>query len=348
MSKGNYSYDLPRELIALEPSTNRLDSRLFVYNTQTGTVTHSRFSHIQEFLPRKYTLVLNETTVSPARMTVNKLSGGKVVALFLVNEKAEDDNVIRVMVDRKVAINERVFFDKKEIGFIHKHSEHGIFLMKLKIPRNELLELLRKNGSMPIPLYLRNTSLSNNELIERYQTVFAKEDKNSVRSVAAPTASLHFSPELLKSMQRNGATIAPVTLHVGLGTFARLTDEALQKGQLHNEWYSIPHSTIEQLQYRPIVAVGTTTVRTLESYAQSKKVSGSTNIFIRPPHEFTYVDALITNFHLPQSSLMMLVDAFLQYKKAPDHLVSLYHIAIENHYRFYSFGDAMLITSFSE
>jgi S-adenosylmethionine:tRNA ribosyltransferase-isomerase len=328
-----YSYSLPKELIALEPAKERTESKLFVYDTATGAIVHSHFSKIQEFLPKKYTLVLNETTVSPARITLYKKSGGKITALFLVNEII-NEGTIRVMVDRKVAIHESLFVEgMKKIGVVTRHSENGIFVLELSVTKNKLYEILEESGSMPIPLYLRDTHVSKDELFDRYQTVFA------------PTASLHFSAQLLENMKQNGATIAPIVLHVGLGTFAPLTPEAVKKGTLHHEWYTIPHTTLQQLQNKPIVAVGTTAVRALEAFAKTKNLNGSTNLFIRPPYNFSFVDTLVTNFHLPQSSLMMLVEAFLQYKKAKHHVVALYESAIKERYRFYSFGDAMLITS---
>lgn len=334
-----YSYSLPSELIAKEPVKKRDEAKLFVYDSKTGEITHSVFSNIGSFLPKKYSLVLNETVVAPARMTVHKKTGGKIIALFLVNEKTQDENVIRIMVDRNVKVGDEII----GIGTIIAHSEKSIFVLKLKISRKELLEMLRKKGAMPIPLYLRDTKLQKDELLDRYQTVFAHENSSLFRSVAAPTASLHFTPQLLKSLQQRGAIIAPVTLHVGLGTFAPVTDEQISSGTLHHEWYSIPELTIKQLNNKPIVAVGTTVVRTLESYAKTGQETGTTDIFIRPPYEFQYVDNLITNFHLPNSSLMMLVEAFLQYKKTKHHLKDLYEVAIAQKYRFYSFGDAMLI-----
>jgi S-adenosylmethionine:tRNA ribosyltransferase-isomerase len=204
---------------------------------------------------------------------------------------------------------------------------------------------------MPIPPYIKHSPLNRDELLEKYQTIFAKNAGSS----AAPTASLHFTPEVFQSLEKKRIQTITTTLHVGLGTFAPLTEKNLKENKLHSEWYEINAKAAEAIKKmklqdsnQKICAVGTTVARTLEAYAREGVVgephSGSTELFIRPGYSFKLVDALITNFHLPGSSLMMLVDAFLAYKKAPKRILELYKYAIQNEFRFYSFGDVMLIT----
>ena len=197
---------------------------------------------------------------------------------------------------------------------------------------------------MPVPLYLKRTPLKRNQLLKKYQTIFAKHEGSS----AAPTASLHFTDRVFNKLRKKNIKKYFVTLHVGLGTFAPITDENLKTKKLHEEYFEIDQPVLQSIRKakkegKKLVAVGTTVVRTLESLARDSSPSGKTDLFIYPPYSFKTVDNLITNFHLPKSSLMMLVEAFLQYKKSKRRLFELYNIAIKNNFRFYSFGDAMLI-----
>ncbi len=204
--------------------------------------------------------------------------------------------------------------------------------------------MLARIGEMPIPRYIQECPLTEEELRKKYQTVFAKKPG----SVAAPTASLHFTPRLFKKLEESGVDSAFVTLHVGLGTFAPVLPEHLESRTLYQELYEIPERSAKKIEAHraagnPIFAVGTTSTRTLESWAKKGALKGTTDLFILPPYSFKKVDGLLTNFHIPGSSLMMLVEAFLQHKKAKRHLKELYEIALEKDFRFYSFGDGMLI-----
>lgn len=338
----DYAYDLPPELIAREPAPDRSGSRLFVYDTQTDKVTLDHFYNLPAFLPERSFLCLNETKVVPSRVILRKKTGGKVKALFLVNEPMPEGRV-RLMADRKTEPGSDLSFASGETVRITGQDEH-IFTASFAFPREHLYDLLRREGTMPIPLYIKNTPLGEGQLREKYQTVFARLEGSS----AAPTASLHFTRELLDKLKEQGTERLFLTLHVGMGTFAPVGEKEIRKKKLHEEWYEVPPATGEKLvrfreEGRPLVAVGTTVVRTLESFAVKGTPAGTTDLFIYPPYRFRMVDALVTNFHLPGSSLMMLVEALLQHKKAPRRLVDLYRIAIAEKFRFFSFGDAMLI-----
>lgn len=356
----SYTYDLPHELLATEPVTPRDHSRLFIYNTSTDQITFDHFYNLHKYLSPNSLMVLNETTVAPSRITLYKATGGKVVCLFLLNERMDKSGEVRIMVDRRVQEGV-VLFDladgeREPVVTIIQHSSASIFIGKLTISKGKLLLLLDREGDMPIPLYLRKTVLGKDELKEKYQTTFAKRSDDLV-SVAAPTASLHFTPKVFRNLDTKNIQRAHVRLEVGLGTFAPLSLDQVRSGTLHTEWYLVPEDTRKKVKEartlgKKIVAVGTTAVRTLESYALSQSSVGThrkdseylaTNIFIRPGHVFHHIDNLITNFHLPDSSLMMLVEALLQSKDAKRPLIELYRIAVLEKFRFYSFGDAMLI-----
>ena len=366
----SYTFNLPHELLATEPANPRDSSRVFVYDTATDSVQFDHFAHIDKYLPRGSTLVVNRTVVAPSRVVLVKSTGGKVVCLLLLNEKLEDDTHISGMVDRKIEVGETLSLDdgsqtpRKPVMTCVSHQKDSIFLFRLHVSRGELIQLLDKYGSMPIPLYLRHTGLSDKELHKRYQTVYSKQtvavnsnsgSLDSLFSVAAPTAGLHFTQRVFDKLKKRGITRTEVVLEVGLGTFAPLSSEALEEGKLHTEWYQVPQSSSEAIlrskaQGRKVIAVGTTVVRTLESYAKlsnsEQRTYGKyhpTDIFIREGHKFALVDCLVTNFHLPNSSLIMLVDAFLQNKCAKRNIIDLYEVAIREKFRFYSFGDSMVI-----
>jgi len=357
----DYSYDLPQELIALEPAVPRDSSKLLIYNTKDDSVVFDIFANISNYIPAKSLMVLNSTRVLPSRIMMRKKStNGKIVVLVLLNEKNTKGTVF-IILDRKANSGEILALDGREIFEVISQKEGGIFEAKILITESDLIDLLEQKGNMPIPLYLRKTKLTNSELGEKYQTVFAKitdpktakGSENPLGSVAAPTASLHFTEEVFKRLKEKNVHTAKVNLEVGLGTFAPINSENLSKGVLHKEWFSIEKEEkckiIEAKDNRlGILACGTTVVRALESWGGTEEsVEGekyvSTNIFIRPGHNFQMVDMLLTNFHLPNSSLMMLVEAFLQSKNASKSLKNLYQIAIERRFRFFSFGDAMLI-----
>jgi S-adenosylmethionine:tRNA ribosyltransferase-isomerase len=353
-----YDYFLPPALIAQKPAVPRDNSRLFVYNTRTEEIFFDRFYHLSKYLPKQSFLVLNQTKVLPARVELKKTSGGKVIGLLLANELT-NSNIIKMMVDRRVNIGEKLFLDQKNY-FSVIAQDKKVFYLKFNKPWQWLINKLERIGKTPVPLYLRKTPLSEKELRKKYQTIFAGISRSpdgwqkSLGSVAAPTASLHFTNRVFKSLDKKGIKRFFVTLHVGLGTFAPLTEKNLEEKKLHEEYFAVAKKTLQSInklkrQKKELVAVGTTVTRTLESLklaifnSQFSNYSGKTDLFIMPPYEFKMVDCLLTNFHLPKSSLMMLVEAFLQYKKAKKHLVELYNIAIKNNFRFYSFGDAMLI-----
>jgi S-adenosylmethionine:tRNA ribosyltransferase-isomerase len=350
----SYDYYLPDKNLALEPSVPRDNSKLLVYDTKNDSIVFDRFYNLDKYLPKNSFLVLNNTKVLPARVLMRKASGGKVVVLFLVNEI--NHNIIPVMVDRKILVGEKIYFNEKDFLEIVSQDEN-IFNLEFLFSQNYLFSLLKKYGSMPIPPYLKKSSLSKDDLIKKYQTIFAKKDG----SAAAPTASLHFTDRIFKKIEKKGLEKFFVTLHVGLGTFAPIGEAEIIKKKLHEEYFEVDEMILRCINpaYRQagtskhegkkLIAVGTTVTRTLESLEMSDvrndghKIYGKTDLFIFPPYNFKMVDILITNFHLPKSSLMMLVEAFLQYKKAKRDLVSLYKLAIINNFRFYSFGDAMLI-----
>lgn len=343
-----YDYVLPGELIAKEQAVPRDSARLFAYDAKKDEITFDVFKNVGAHLPPKSLFVLNETKVLPARARLTKKSGGVVEILFLVNERAPGGPIIRGLPDREVVIGETLSFKSGETITALSHNAQ-YFSFRLGFPPEQLNDLLGKYGTMPIPKYLGEFSLKETELRERYQTVFAREGA----SAAAPTASLHFTNELLNELSQGGFEFAKVRLDVGLGTFAPVSKEQIEKGELHKERYVVSARASNAMKGAKekkisVIAVGTTAMRTIESAADSiaegKSRSGETKIFIRPPHEFKIVDALITNFHLPRTSLMALVDAFLEYKGANRRIVELYKIAIENRFRFYSFGDAMLVT----
>jgi len=368
----DYDYFLPKELIAQKPASPRDYSKLLVYNTKTDQISLDRFYNFDRYLPKKSFLVLNNTKVIPARITLYKspqglaLQGGrsgKVKALFFVNEMTKAQNYqIRGYVDRKIKIGDRLYFDRFHYINAMEH-EGSIFTFQLNFPMEKLFELLEKKGTMPVPLYIKNTPLNEHELREKYQTVFARVPVGTrlAGSAAAPTASLHFTNRLFDKLEKKGIKKYFVTLHIGLGTFAPINEENLIKKKLHEEFFEIDRNTWKLIETnrdkdKKLVAVGTTVTRTLEAFAnsnvktpirqaQGKQMSKvtKTDLFIFPPYQFKLVDCLITNFHLPKSSLMMLVEAFLQHKKSKKHLIDLYKIAINNNFRFYSFGDAMLI-----
>ncbi len=370
-----YNYTLPEELVGTKPAEPRDSARLFVYDTGSDKVSFDIFANLDKYLPKKSLLVLNDTKVVPARVTLYKETGGKVIALFLMNEYRGGDSV-RVLLDRGTSIGAMLCFGTPphlstavdRCGGKEEPSrrlqvvgqEENVFILKPEFAVELLPRLLEQYGAMPLPPYLKGVTLSETELRSRYQTVFASRPA----SVAAPTASLHFTPRVFEKLEGRGIETAYVTLHVGLGTFAPLTSENLKTGTLHFERYEVPEESARKIQQaknekRNIVAVGTTAVRTLESSAfkilanldgrrdllkgDKEDISDETNLFIKPPYEFKLVDSLITNFHIPKSSLMMLVDAFLQHKKAKRSILDLYKIAIAEKFRFFSFGDAMLI-----
>jgi S-adenosylmethionine:tRNA ribosyltransferase-isomerase len=348
-----YDYEFDPGLIATEPAEPRDSAGLLVYRPHSakgsaGQASFDTFANIGEYLPKNCVLVLNDTKVFPARLHVKKITGGRV-EVFYVGEK---DGTILALTNHFLDVGEKVFLTP-EIYFECLGKEDKIYTLKPSFPVSDVQKIFMEYGETPIPPYIKNTKLSEAELREKYQTVFAKK----TGSVAAPTASLHFTDELLEKLKRQGIQIEFVTLHVNLGTFAPLTEDALKTGKLHKEGYEVPEKTAQALlkakeEGRPIIAVGTTAVRTLEQWAKNINYtglpcvhrivlcnSGETRLFIRPGYEFKFVDGMVTNFHVPKSSLLMLVAAFVGREK----LFELYREAMKKDFRFFSFGDGMLL-----
>lgn len=343
-----YWYDLPKEQIAQAPAEPRDSSKLLIYNSTSNSITVSTFNHIDSFLPSSSQLILNDAKVVPARCVLHKQTGGRVVVLFLINEWIHSPlHLIPAFTDRKVSIGDSLSFSNGQSVTV-KQQDGQVFFLQWSKSKEELLSNLNQYGVMPIPPYIKHTPLTRDELMRKYQTVFAKNPGSS----AAPTASLHFTDTVFSRLDQKGIKKSYVTLHVGLGTFAPLTKHNLENNTLHKEWVEVPADTAQIVthahrDHTTLCAVGTTVVRTLESYALfgtlGKPYTGDTTLFIRPGFSFKCVDHLITNFHLPSSSLMMLVDAFLAHKKAKRRILELYDYAKHHEFRFYSFGDAMLI-----
>lgn len=343
----DYHYDLPDALIAKRPAVPRDAARLFVYDTLLDEVTLSTFAHVGDHLPARSMLVLNDTKVVPARAFLKKAAtGGKVEVLFLVNEW-DGKGPVPALVDRKVDVGATLLLGPH--AFTVVRQDENIFYLKPDFAPGALIPLLMERGITPIPKYIKGSALKESALRKKYQSVFG----TSPASVAAPTASLHFTDRLLARLEAQKVKKAFVTLHVGMGTFAPVTGADIARGTLHAEHLSIGTRSLAAIRKQkaagaPVVAVGTTVVRTLESQADHILSAGGpidteTRMFIKPPYRFKVVDAMITNFHLPGTSLMMLVQGFLEHKGGRRTIIDLYKIAIAEKFRFYSFGDAMLI-----
>ena len=340
MRTEEFDYNLPEELIAQTPLEKRDESRLLVVDRKNGKIEHNHFKNIFSYLEKGDVLVLNDTKVLPARLLGRKEETNAHIELLMLKEINKDtwecltkpfkrikEGTIITFGDGRL---KAICMDKKEEGMgIFKFIYEGIFL-----------EVLESLGEMPLPPYIHEKLKDKN----RYQTVYAKE----VGSAAAPTAGLHFTNELLLDLEKKGVEILKVTLHVGLGTFRPVSVEDVTKHKMHSEFYSMSKEVSEKLnkakkEKRRIIAVGTTSTRTLETimslYNEFKECSGWTDIFIYPGYEFKAIDGLITNFHLPKSTLVMLVSAF----SSKDIILNAYKEAVENEYRFFSFGDSMFI-----
>lgn len=333
-----YDYTFPEALIAQKPASPRDSAKLLVYDRESDSTLETTFAHIGDHLPKGAVLVFNQTKVIPARLTVTKPTGGAARILYV----GQEGEAIRVMSDRKLTVGTEVRITDDLLLHVLRQEEK-YYILKPSFPLQQLNNILDRHGITPIPPYIKESPLKEPELRKKYQTVFAKH----AGSVAAPTASLHFTNRLIKKLERQGIAIRFVTLHVNIGTFAPLTQEHLDTGALHTESYEIDPATAAFLndakrQDRPIIGVGTTVVRTLESACQGhelKKLSGETSIFIKEGYVFKFVSGMVTNFHVPQSSLLMLVAALIGKEK----LFELYRFAIKHRFRLFSFGDGMLI-----
>ena len=336
--KSDYYYELPEELIAQTPAEPRDSSRLLVYDRATGKREHRIFRDIKEYLRPGDVLVVNNTKVLPARLYAYTKNGGKVEVLLL---KRRDLNEWEVLVrpGKKAKVGAELIVSEELSLTVVDRTATGERIVRFHFD-GVFEDILSRLGSMPLPPYIHEKLKDK----DRYQTVYCKTDG----SAAAPTAGLHFTQELLAEIRAMGVEIAEVLLHVGLGTFRPVKEEDLTHHVMHSEFYKVDERAAEivnaaKREGRRVIAVGTTSVRTLETVADEQGMlrpcSGDTSIFIYPPYRFKCVDALITNFHLPESTLIMLVSAFM----GREQCLSVYREAVEERYRFFSFGDAMMI-----
>lgn len=358
MLLSEYDYNLPEELIAQLPADKRENSRMMVLNRKDRTISHKHFYDIVDLLDENTLLVMNNTKVLPARLIGHKDTGAKIEVFLLKqaknntpNEKEQKNHHLwevlikpskRVKPDTIIKIS-----DELSVNAIKRLEDNGEWLVELLFDGNNVLDILHRNGQIPLPPYIER-KIPNEDLkkldFERYQTVYAKDEG----SVAAPTAGLHFTQEILQKLQSKGIELAYVTLNVGLGTFRPVQCENVENHKMHSETFEISEKAAEQInrakkEGRQIIAVGTTTVRTLETafqkYGCIKPCHDHSELFIYPPYEFKVIDKLITNFHLPKSTLLMLVSALA----GKDFIFEAYKKAIENKYRFFSYGDCMFI-----
>ena len=340
MDVKDFYYDLPQELIAQDPLEDRSSSRLMVLGKTSGEITHRRFSDITEYLKPGDCLVINNTKVIPARLYGVKEGTEAKIEILLLKRKENDIWETLVKPGKKAKIGTKIIFGEGLLtGEVVDIVEEGNRLIQFSY-EGIFEEILDQLGQMPLPPYITHQLKDKN----RYQTVYAKYDG----SAAAPTAGLHFTPELLEQIRQMGVSIAEVTLHVGLGTFRPVKETDVLKHHMHSEFFQITKEAADLINQTKenggrIISVGTTSTRTLESAADEHghltEKNGWTDIFIYPGYQFKVIDGLITNFHLPESTLIMLVSALA----GREHVLAAYEEAVQERYRFFSFGDAMLI-----
>ncbi len=339
--KSDFNYELPEELIAQDPLTDRSSSRLMVLNKDNGSISHHVFKDIINYLHEGDCLVLNDTKVIPARIYASKVSSGANVEFLLLKRLSDTNWECLCKPGKKAKVgDEFIFGDGLLKGTIVNILEEGNREIKFEYD-GIFEEILDKIGQMPLPPYITHKLQDKN----RYQTVYAKFDG----SAAAPTAGLHFTRELLAEIEKKGIKIAYVTLHVGLGTFRPVKEDNILDHHMHSEYYVVSEESAKLINDTRdnggrVICVGTTSCRTIESAADEtghiKACSGNTDIFIYPGYKFKILDCLITNFHLPESTLIMLVSALA----GKDNVLNAYNVAVKERYRFFSFGDAMFIT----
>ena len=340
MKKEDFYFKLPEELIAQDPLEDRSASRLLVLDKESGKIEHRMFRDIKAYLKPGDCLVINDTKVIPARLIGSKIGTDAKIEILLLKRKENDIWETLVKPGKKAKPGTKISFGEGLlIGEVIDVVEEGNRLIQFSY-QGILEEILDQLGQMPLPPYITHQLEDKN----RYQTVYAKHSG----SAAAPTAGLHFTPELLKEIKESGVDIAHVTLHVGLGTFRPVKVENIQEHHMHSEFYHIEASEAEKInrakrEGHRIICVGTTSCRTIESAAKPdgtlSECSGWTEIFIYPGYQFKVLDCLLTNFHLPESTLIMLVSALA----GREHVLHAYEEAVKEQYRFFSFGDAMLI-----
>lgn len=339
MNKSDFYYELPEELIAQTPIEPRDASRLLVYDRSANTIEHKHFYDLPDYLHKGDVLVINNTRVLPARIYgVKAVTGAKVE--FLLHKRINlTDWEVLVKPAKKASVGAKFVFSDKLSAEVIEYEGEGLRMVRFTFD-GVFEDVLSAIGEMPIPPYIHEKLKEQ----ERYQTVYAKENGSS----AAPTAGLHFTPELLNKLRAMGVEIVEVLLHVGLGTFRPVKADDITEHKMHSEYYCVTQKAADEInaakaEGRRIIAVGTTSVRVLESAFRDGKLhaeSGETSIFIYPPYKFKAVDALVTNFHLPESTLIMLISAFMGRENA----LKMYETAVKERYRFFSFGDACFIT----
>ncbi len=364
MLLSEYDYNLPEELIAQLPADKRDNSRMMVLNRKDRTISHKHFYDIVDLIDKNTLLVMNNTKVLPARLIGYKDTGAKIEVFLL--KQAETQSLEENMQNPMCRVKQLCLWDvlikpskrvkpdtiikiseELSVKAIKRLEENGEWLVELMFEGNNVLDVLHRNGQIPLPPYIER-KIQNEDLkkldFERYQTVYAKDEG----SVAAPTAGLHFTQEILQKLQDKGVELAYVTLNVGLGTFRPVQCENVENHKMHSETFEISEKAAEQInrakkEGKQIIAVGTTTVRTLETafqkYGCIQPCHDHSELFIYPPYEFKVIDKLITNFHLPKSTLLMLVSALA----GKDFIFEAYNEAIKNNYRFFSYGDCMFI-----
>lgn len=343
MKLSDFDYPLPEELIARYPPAERGTSRLLVANRERHAISDRMFPDILKYLHAGDCLVLNDTKVLPARLHGRRASTGAHIEIFLNQRQPGQQEIWHVLAGpaRKARVGELIEFDERFGCRVIEDVGPGEKLVEFEF-EGEFLDHLQRAGEVPLPPYLKREPEALDR--ERYQTVYAEQ----VGAVAAPTAGLHFTPELLEHIRANGVEIVHVTLHTGLGTFKPVEVEDIREHVMHREYFSVTEESASRINRvkqagGKVFAVGTTTVRTLETAAQSdgtlRAMSGESQIFIYPPYRFKIPDAIITNFHMPRSTLLMMISAFM----GREFLLECYAHAIAERYRFYSYGDAMLI-----
>ena len=338
-NRKTYYYDLPEELIAQTPIEPRDMSRLLVYHKDTNQIEHKIFRDVVDYLKPGDVLVINNTKVIPARLIGKKVETNAKIEVLLLKRHNLTDWEVLIKPSKRVKIGTIIEFSNKLKCEVTKKQDFGNCEVKF-IFNGVFEDLLNEVGEMPLPHYIKQKC----EDKSRYNTVYSKFDGSS----AAPTAGLHFTSELLQKIKDKGVIIAEVLLHVGLGTFRPVSEDNILNHEMHTEYYQVSKESAEKInkakkEGRRVIAVGTTSIRTLESvatkYGEMCECHGDTNIFIYPGYKFKIVDGIITNFHLPESTLIMLVSAFL----GVENTLNMYNIAVKEKYRFFSFGDATLL-----
>ena len=335
MKLSEFDYHLPQHLIAQHPLKDRSSSRLLVVDRQTSELSHHHFYDITQYLQPGDCLVVNDTKVLPARLIGVKEETNASIELLLLHEISGNNWECLAKPVRRLHVGTNITFGSLLTATVTAIKDQGIVEVTFTY-EGIFYEVLDQLGEMPLPPYIKERL----DDPDRYQTVYAK----AMGSAAAPTAGLHFTPELLAEIQAKGIPVVQITLHVGLGTFRPVSVDDVSNHQMHEEYYEVSEAAATQIkQAKRVIAVGTTVVRTLETmmkrHGQVQATSGWSDLFITPGFKYEIVDQLITNFHLPKSTLLMLVSAF----SSKELMMKAYHEAIENEYRFFSFGDAMLI-----